>query len=429
MADRLHELVAEHLPLSKALPGDPGGRTAAREALQNTTLPGRADERWRYTRLRQYLAQRFAPAPEPALEASRQQVARIAAAVEPAALVVLDNGRYHPQLSRIDSADERLRVHPLADWLGRGGTLSARKNESVFELLNTAFVADGAVIEVAADARIGRPVVVLYLNGTGAAGTAMHSRLQIDCASGAEVSLLELQMGAVGAPSFATGVTQIGVGPGGMAHHVRVLAEDDAAVRFHYLRLNQQQNSRVDSRLFMVGAGLGRQEVECRGLGDGAHVDLRALLLGQNDQQLELYADFLHGAPNGSSQLDCKTMVNDHARAVFNGRVLVEPGADGSDARVNNANLLLSPDAEVDTKPELEIYADDVRCSHGATVGELDEQQIYYLCSRGFTPLQARRLLLGAFAGELIASVTDERSRGQVDALVRQALAQLEESA
>lgn len=428
MADRWEALLDEHVRRSAQLPGDLAWRKTAEADLRARGLPSRRDERWRYTRIGRYLDQDFVVPEGSALDASHSEVARLDEALQPAALVVFDNGTYRADLSRVNDLQAGLQVTPLRDWLASGGKLARDPQESLFELLNSAFVGQGAVIELAAGISLSHPVVVLHLTGPRAAGAALHARLLVRCGTGARMTLGEMHLGDAGGPSLATAVTDVTAEADAVVRHVRLQAQDDAAVRFDYLRLDQASGSRVEGALFAVGAGLGRHEVACRRLASGATVQQHALLLGQRRQQQELYVDLRHSEPDATSFLNCKSLVTDHARVVFNGRVLVEQGADGTDARVSNANLLLSADAEVDTKPELEIYADDVKCSHGASVGQLDEQQIYYLRSRGLSARNARRLLLGAFAGELIATVADEALCRQLDGVVQDALAELREA-
>ena len=396
--------------------------------LRGLALPDRRDERWRYTRLGRYLDGDFGPPQEPVFDASPAQVGQLAEALDPAALVVFDNGGYREDLSRLPEPGSGVQVQPLADWCAAGGELDRQAQESIFELLNTAFVTQGAVLELPEQARLSRPVVVLHLAGPRVAGAALHTRLLIRAGAGAQATVCEMHLGRAAGPSLATVVTDVETGPQARVNHLRLQAEDDAAVRFDFLRLQQAADSRVAAVLLAAGAGLGRHETACRQLASGATVAQQALLLAQRKQQQELHVQLRHGEPDASSYLNCKTVVNDRARAVFNGRVLVEPGADGTDARVSNANLLLSSDGEVDTKPELEIYADDVKCSHGATVGQLDAQQLYYLQSRGLSATEARRLLLRAFAAEVIATVPDEALQRRAEEAVLSALAEIQEA-
>jgi len=380
-------------------------REHAAGQFRATGLPHRKVEAWKYTPIAALERFRLAPA-RPATEPEADLPAPLC---ERSAVVDIRDGRLSevpanlPQgvtvLSLRDGLDrfeERLR--PLFEAVELGGATRA------FAALNTALAEQGLVVHVGGDAAGGGEAARLLLRwsfSAGAAALMSHFRLFLLLDDGTRLDLVEQFMGSrAGTGSVAGGLNvlcQAELGAGAMLSHVRVQAESEQAVLLTSTMLEQARDSRYVYRGFDLGAGLARHELTTRLSGPGAGADLAGAWVLDGRRHADNHVCVEHLAPGCSSEQFFRGVLGGRSRGVFNGRALIQAGADGSSVRQSNANLLLSPLAEMDTKPELEIYADEVEASHGATVGQLDETAVFYLRSRGLSDRAARRMLTMAF--------------------------------
>lgn len=313
------------------------------------------------------------------------------------------------------------RLQPLFEAVELRGATRA------FAALNTALATQGLVVHVAGDTAPDAESLRLMLRwgfSAGAAGAMSQFRLFVLLDDGARLDLVEqfLDGGAVAAEG-ALGLNvlcQAELGAGARLSHTRVQAESQQAVLLTSTMLGQARDSRFVYRGFDLGAGLARHELTARLAGPGAEADIAGAWLLDGQRHVDNHVSVEHLAPGCSSEQFFRGVLDGRSRGVFNGRALIQAGADGSSVRQSNANLLLSPLAEMDTKPELEIYADEVEASHGATVGQLDEAAVFYLRSRGLTDDAARRMLTAAFCRAVTDRVADsnlaERIGGLLDA-------------
>jgi Fe-S cluster assembly protein SufD len=240
---------------------------------------------------------------------------------------------------------------------------------------------------------------------------------------GAEAALVERHLAVEEADYFCNMVAEMHLHSGSSLQHYRLEEESPNGTHLTGLHLRQQQESRYGSIAMVGGAAWSRTEVSLDLAGEGAAADLQGLYLCGEKQLTDFHLDIRHRVPGCTSRERFKGILNGSGRAVFDGRILVEKQAQKSDARLSNHNLLLSREAEVDTKPQLEIYADDVVCSHGTTVGQLDDDMLYYLRARGFSKDEARHLLCSAFANEILEAVPYERLRERAAQLIQHHLA------
>ncbi|MCP5151519.1 MAG: Fe-S cluster assembly protein SufD [Ectothiorhodospiraceae bacterium] len=398
-------------------------RGDAIRAFEADGFPSSRAEDWRYTRLG-------------ALERKGFRLAEPGAAVDPDALdplclpleaawrAVFVDGRLAPALSHLPSGGD-LRVTPLADALADGDaslgtrlTPGERRPPSAFTRLNTAFMGDGAVVRVEPGHTVERPLHLLFVTASADAGAASHPRLVVEVGAGASLTVLESYAG-VGAGGYLTNaLTRIVLADGAALEHVKLQSETDDAYHIASVDVRQSASSRYVHRVFQLGARLGRTEYDVALEGEGAQCTLDGLFLVAGRQHSDLRLRIEHESPECRSEQLFKGILDGHSRGVFDGRVRVHPDAQKSDARQTNHNLLLSRDAEVDTKPQLEIYADDVKCSHGATVGQLDDNMLFYLRARGIDGDTARALLTYGFARDVVDRITDDAVRNWVaDAL------------
>ena len=260
--------------------------------------------------------------------------------------------------------------------------------------------------------------LVFLSSGADASPVLASPRIVVVAGANSEAALVELYAGVEGGASFTNAVTEVVLGENARLHHYKLQVEPDAAFHLAGLHAEQARDSRLASHAFALGGALARNEVHSVFAGEGGECVLNGLYVGRGSQHLDNRTDLDHAVPRCTSRELYKGVLDDRARGTFHGRVLVRKDAQRTDASQTNRNLLLSEQALVDTRPQLEIFADDVKCAHGAAVGRLDEQALFYLRARGIPRAQAEQLLTYAFASELVGAVKLEPLRARVEQLV-----------
>ncbi|WP_329741046.1 Fe-S cluster assembly protein SufD [Dyella sp. A6] len=387
-------------------------------------LPDTRVEAWKYTALRA-LAQR-------AFEQGDAQAA--VRAVDPSlfALPAVDgprlvfvNGMFRGDLSSLSDLPAGLTLQPLSAALAQDPeplrfALSRRYRErgDAFASLNAAQAADGVVLRVAAGAKVDAPVHLVFIGAATGVDTAWHLRQVIELAECAELTLVEQHVGTDGARQLGTLVADVVLRDGARLHHtvLQDAATDTVLVRRDALTLGASAQALL--HVLELGGSLVRHDLQAELAGDGARFDTRGVFMPRGRQHIDTQLAIRHQALGTASSSSWRGVADDRARGVFRGAIVVAPGADGSDASLNNKNLLLSPNAEIDTKPELEIYADEVQAAHGATVGQLDERALFYLRSRGIPLAEARTLLTAAFCRAVLDDLPDAALREHLAGLL-----------
>jgi Fe-S cluster assembly protein SufD len=419
---------------------EPGWMGAARDAAVQAlnTLPplDRKLEAWRYTRIDSLLKQRFLPAAD-APEVSTATLNDCLLPGLDAWRLVFANGRFMPGLSDLQdlpagvelcSLREALTTNPepLATWFGQ----SALHNGHVFTALNTALVNDGVYLNIDSGVQLDRPIEVIYVNQSADAPLLLQPRSLVVLGSGARATLVERYIGSEPSVYFQNHLAEIVLGADAVCRHYRIQDESRSAYHLGSLYLTQQQQSYYQGTTLAFGGRWARTEYNTTFREPGAECDLNGLYTVGEQQLNDFHLDVRHSVPDCTSREQFKGVLYGKGRAVFDGRILVEQQAQHSDAVLTNDNLMLSRDAEVDTKPQLEIHADDVKCSHGTTVGQIDPQQVYYLRSRGIDALAARKMLCLGFAGEVLdtidTEVVRERAAGRLSEILGTATAVVE---
>ena len=366
-----------------------------KRAVERFVLPTRRDEPWRFTDLRTLEKNLFPPAapggavPDAALAAYRTEA--------PGQHVVLVNGRV--------VAVEGAHVVPLRDRLDL-----VREDDELgpFAALNTALVEDGVVIALPDGAS--ERIEIVHWGAAEAKGA--YDRVIVDLGAGAEATLVESFAGT--GRYFSNTVGSIRLGAKARLRHVKLQDEAGEAVHLGAVKVDVGEGAAYDAFILMLGARLSRHDLVVRLAKDSHCIANGAYLLrGQQEATIATLVD--HAAPSARTNEVVKGVVDDRAHGVFQGKILVRPDAQKTDAHQLNRNLLLSPRAAVDAKPELEIHADDVKCSHGATVGDLDETQLFYLRTRGIPEAEARRMLIEAFTIEAVELVEDAPARAYLE--------------
>jgi Fe-S cluster assembly protein SufD len=411
--------LARYAGLRMRLPGADLGwlshlREEAAGAFARGGWPTRRHEAWKYSDLRALAAQswheplaamdRTLPAPIPALGSAR---------------AVMIDGRFRPDLSDLDALPPGVQVRGLARVLdddpesisGRLGAL-AHIHDHPFAALNTLLMEDGVVIEVEEDSGFDG---ILHVASIGAAPggrpVAFHPRVLVVLHKGARLTLAKSAEGGPGATFLDNPVTEITLAAGAHLTHVRLQDLPDSAAQLATTYVRLAEDATYDSFVLVAGAGLSRNEIHATLAGPRATCHLNGAQLLNGTRHADTTTAIDHAASNCASRQTYKSVLAGRSRAVFQGRIHVHQVAQKTDGYQMNQALLLSPDCEMDSKPQLEIYADDVKCSHGATVGELDEGALFYLRSRGIPADEARSLLVHAFLADALELVGDESLR------------------
>jgi len=385
-------------------------RTSARQAIDS--LPGlhRKQEAWRYSRIDQLFEQAL-HVPKLTTIAEQDIQRYLIQGLDSYRLVML-NGFYQPQLSSND-LPAGVRLAGLQQLLEQGDPILAdifrdmpQHNEHMLTALNTALIHDGTVIYIDRDVQLEKPVEIIYLNTE--AGALVQSRNLVALAEHASATLVERFIGEAQPAYFHNNVSDIVLSKSAALKHYRLQQESPQAYHMSSLYLQQQQHSRYDSTCLALGGRWSRADITITLQQEYAECYLNGLYTVGENQLNDFHLDVQHRVPNCTSREQYKGIVYAKGRGVFDGHIIVEEQAQKSDAQLSNDNLLLTRDGEIDTKPQLEIYADDVKCSHGTTVGQLDEQQLFYMRSRGLSEQSAKKMLCLGFASDIIDTISIE---------------------
>ncbi len=381
-------------------------RTAAEARLDGRDLPGTREEDWKYVDLSPLRDLAFRPAPAPRTAPASGDIQPYIHPEMMATRQVFVNGFHAPHASCVTGVPPGVRFFPIStasEACRLLGTLG-EGDPDLFEDLNTARFTEGAVILVPRNVRVEVPLHLLFLNrpeGDGALPVVLP-RILVSLDRGAELELVEEHHGE--GAYLSCPVVEVRVAEGAVLRHERVQRDSAEAFHFGALRAEVARGGQYHSRTLSFGGRISRQRPRVR-LAEDAEASLDGLALLGAAQVADTHSFLHHAEPHGTSRQLHKCVVDGQSRAVFNGQIRVAPGAQVTDAQQQSRNLLLSEQARVDTKPQLEIYADDVKCSHGAAVGQLDPDELFYLQSRGLDPEDARNLLTYGFAADLLARI------------------------
>ena len=404
-------------------------RRENRAAFAASGLPDTRVEAWKYTALRG-LGQRSFAGGDAAAATRVVDAATFALPGVDGPRLVFVNGVFRADLSALAALPRGLSLQPLSQAL-RGDVeplrfaLSrpalvghVREAGDAFARINAASAGDGMVLRVAAHATIGAPVHLVFVGAAAEAELAWHARNVIELGEGASLSLVEHYVSSGEQAQLATLVSDIELHEGAQLHHTVL---QNAAIGANLIRrsgLRLRTRAQALLHVLELGGALVRHDLQAELVGDHAQFDTRGVFMPHGRQHVDTQLAIRHQALDTTSTSTWRGVANDRARGVFRGAIVVAPGADGSDASLNNKNLLLSPTAEIDTKPELEIYADEVKAAHGATVGQLDERSLFYLRSRGIPLAEARALLTAAFCRAVLDDLPNAALREHLSGLL-----------
>jgi Fe-S cluster assembly protein SufD len=398
-------------------------RRENRDAFAAGGLPDTRVEAWKYTALRALAQRRFVALGEVAKAVIDPSLYGLPQVDGPQLVFV--NGLFRADLSRLDKLPPGLSLQPLSDALASDPealrfALSRHYRDAgdAFARLNAAQARDGVVLRVAASTRIESPVHLVFAGADASAETAWHARSVIELAEGASLDLIEHHVSAGQQGQLATLVSDIVLRDGAQLAMTVLQNASGAANLIRCTRLHLQAKAQATMHLLELGGALARHDLQAELAGDGAQLRTRGVFMPHGRQHMDTQLAIRHQALDTMSDSVWRGVASDRARGVFRGAILVAPGADGSDASLSNKNLLLSAGAEIDTKPELEIHADEVKAAHGATVGQLDERSLFYLRSRGIALAEARALLTAAFCRAVLDDLPSEALREHLAGLL-----------
>ncbi|HEX6464804.1 MAG TPA: Fe-S cluster assembly protein SufD [Vicinamibacterales bacterium] len=393
-------------------------RGAARFAALG--IPTVRDEEWRFTNAAPIGTIDFRPAGQ--ISGTADRLAGFAYTDAPVRLVVV-NGRFDMTLSRTKGLPQGVHAGSLAaamkdyaDVVQRYfGQLADFTNRS-FTALNTAFVQDGAFLHIAEGVVVDAPIHIVFVSGEDGSTVMAHPRTLVVTGAGAQVRIVESYVGARGEVYFTNAVSEIFVGDNAGVDHYKVQEESFDAFHVGSLHAHTSRSSRFSSHSFALGGRLARNDAFAILDGEGGDCILNGLYLADRDRLVDNHTTIDHAKPHCGSHEVYKGILGGTSRAVFNGKIIVRQDAQKTDAKQTNRALLLTDGATINTKPQLEIFADDVKCTHGAAIGQLDEDAIFYLRARGLTYLEARDMLIHAFAGQILDRVRVEPLREALEA-------------
>ncbi len=393
-------------------------REQAMQRFLQLGLPSQRDETWRYTDLRTLAAQSYGEAGS----------ASAGAALEGATLSPLDPGQRAATLTLINGRPPAKREFPDINGL-KINTISElyeldpNKMRRFFEsasdadqrrwvLLNTALFIDGLYLQVTG--RVDTPIVIRHVSAGGGAQAA-HPRLIIDAAAGASATIIEQHLSAGDAAPLSNSNAHIALGKDARLEHYRVYASGAGAAHLDALDIHQSEGSRCRQFTIALGGSLVRASLEARLNQRAANLESYSLLVGHQARHVDCVNIVTHAAPGTRSRQTARAIASDGSRVIFNSKVIVNAGANGSDSQQSCRGLLLSPNAEIDTRPQLEIHADEVKCAHGATIGRLDPDMLFYLLSRGLDRETAQSLLVFAFLADVLTGMSVSSARAAIE--------------
>jgi Fe-S cluster assembly protein SufD len=394
-------------------------------------FPNTHDEDWRFTNVSAIAQTAFRLTRNRRVRLSRQELEPYQVAGVACQLVFV-NGHFARELSLLGKLPNGVKVSSLAGEIADnpgatephvGRYLDVGRD--AFCALNTAFVEDGAYVHIPRGTLVEDPIYLLFVSTADDAPSMSHPRNLIVAEEDSQATFVEDYVSLGGGAVFCNTVTELVAGDHTVLSHYMIEREHKEAFNISTLRIQQGKSTNVVSHSVLLGGTLVRNNVHPVLAGEGGECLINGLFIGNGRQHLDNYMLVEHASPRCSSRQFYNGILDGHAHGVFHGRIIVHKDAQKTDAKQTNRNLLLSDDAQIDTKPQLEIYADDVKCTHGATIGQIEGDALFYLRSRGIDEVSARKLLLFAFASECLDRMKQGPVRKHVEGLINHCLFQL----
>jgi Fe-S cluster assembly protein SufD len=411
VSPQLAHYAAEYRRSVETGPAQPRWVSQAREGsmaqFERLGFPTTKIEQWRFTSVAPIAERTFALAKDGIAGADVELAQSLGA---PIAHAVCVNGRFAPQLSHLDRLPMGVQVLGLEAAIASHPSLVepylaklSLTQTNAFTSLNTAFLRDGIVILIPARTVVEEPIEVTFASVAEGSGSVSHPRLLIVAGEASQATVLERYVGR--GPAFTNAVGEVWLGAGAVVDHYKLQEEPADAFHIASMFLQCDRSVTFSSHSLTFGGGLVRNDVVATLAGEGIDCTLNGLYVGRGTQLIDNHTTIDHAMPHCGSHEIYKGILGDRAHAVFNGKIIVRPDAQKTDAKQTNKALLLSDDAHINSKPELEIFANDVKCTHGAAIGQLDDAAMFYLRSRGLGVAESRAMLVHAFAGDILSRV------------------------
>lgn len=403
----------------------PAERQLSMEWLRGKGLPTRHDESWKYTPLKDLLARDFDRLATVADgQVSSPDMTRVSS-IEGALRIVMVDGVYRPDLSD-DPVGSGVELTTIADVApavltsddAEGTAPLPHPRADGFEMLNRGFGISGLQITVRDGVAVERPVQVIHVCGAAEDALLVQPRVDVHVGVNAQLKLVENFAGSSQA-SFVNAFSSVALDADAMLRHYKIQNQAIGSVHLSSVSVRQERGSSLKAGAFMFGGSISRQSIDVMTAGDRTTTDLYGLYLPKGSQQMDNVVTVDHAADHGASNQVYKGVIDDHARGAFSGHIIVEHGTVGTDAHQSNKTLLLDPSAQSDSRPWLEIFADDVDCTHGSAIGQLDEKSLFYMRSRGIANDDARAILVGGFINEIVERLLTESVKEAVMKLVK----------
>jgi Fe-S cluster assembly protein SufD len=399
-------------------------RKDALSSFSSLPFPTTKDEEWKYTNLAPLLKHNFTPA-APGGKAGQDEVNKFLFDELEHSLIVFINGHYSEELSRLKDLPEGVIIKSLAKALTENDELVSKYfgryaayNDHVFTALSTAFIKDGAFVYVPKNKIVEEPLHILYLNTSAGEKLLVQPRNLFIAEKNSQATIIEHYTSSANDIYFTNTVTEVVVEENAFLDHIKLQEESRKA--FHIARMETEilKNGNFASHFISTGAELSRNDFNARFGDEGGECTLNGLYLIEESQHFDAHTVIDHASPHCNSHEHYKGILDDRSRGVFNGKVMVRRDAQKTNAFQENNNIILSDSALVNTKPQLEIFADDVKCSHGATIGQLDNDAMFYLKARGIGEEKSRAILLHAFASDVIKTIKINQVRNYLEEII-----------
>jgi len=403
-------------------------RKAAISRFAELGFPTTQDEEWRYTSVAPIAETAFERASADGAEVTRKQLAPYLFAADVPTIVFV-NGFFREDLSSLSDLPAGLRIESIAAAIARDDATARRHlarhakiEDQAFTALNTALFEDGAMIHADRGTVVESPVHVVYVSSGGVGPSVSHPRTLVVAEESSQIPVVETFVGFGGAAYFTNTVTEVVVGDNATVDHYKITREATGSFHIGTIMLHQFRNGNGRTFAGTFDGGLIRHEIDTVLDGEGCDCGMNGLYLVDGPRHVDNHLIVEHAKPHCDSREFFKGILDGHGKGIFSGRIIVRPGAQKTDAKQTNMSLLLSQEAQVESKPQLEIFADDVKCTHGATIGQINEEALFYLRSRGIHEDAARSLLVYAFAADVLDRVRVDSLRAALERLVFQKL-------
>jgi len=398
-------------------------RSVAFARFMQRGFPTTREEEWKFTNVAPIAAAEFRRITDgPRVTPDMVEPFLFADAFKFQAVVI--NGRLSSSLSSLSGLPDGVVVSGMAEAMTAQPALEgpSLKSDHPFVLLNTAFCEGGVFIHIAPKVVLTEPIHVLFVSAPGSTPALVAPRLFVVAGEQSQASIVENYVGVGDTPVLTAAVTEVLMGPGAVLDHVKVQRETAEAFHMASMFVHLHRASTFTSQAITFGGRIARNDITATLAGDGAECTLNGLYVADGDTLVDTHTTIDHAMPHCPSHEVYKGILAGRAKAVFNGKIIVRPDAQKTDAKQTNKALLLSDDATINTKPQLEIFADDVKCTHGAAIGQLDDDQLFYLRARGIGHEDARNMLIHAFASDVLNGITHDAVRARLEEVLVQKL-------